>query len=232
MSRTRLTIPSLLVGLGFAVLGGWLVRRWTIPVRERAINVPVVPDAPLSVPAEEGIQSATAGSGPRFHRRYRVDIGGAEKNPEALIQCIEADIQAFVPPEIALFEKRTGAPDRFAVGDEIDIAIRSPWNGPVRIVEKTPTSFTFATLDGHLEAGQIRFAAEPLVDPDGALRFSIESWARSRDGVVDFVYDTLGLGKEMQKQMWTFFCDRVVTACEGTQLGPVTVTTEREVTDE
>ncbi len=32
-----------------------------------------------------------------------------------------------------------------------------PWDGPVLVVDQTPTSFRFATLKGHLEAGQIEF---------------------------------------------------------------------------
>ena len=45
-----------------------------------------------------------------------------------------------------------------AVGDEYVVRMPGPWDGPVRVVERTPTAFRFATLEGHLEAGQIRFA--------------------------------------------------------------------------
>ena len=51
-------------------------------------------------------------------------------------------------------------------------------DGPVRVVERTQTSFRFATLEGHLEAGQIEFSARY----DGPmLEFRIESWARAGD---------------------------------------------------
>ena len=45
------------------------------------------------------------------------------------------------------------------VGDEYVVRMPGPWDGPVRVVEVTPTSFRLATLDGHLEAGQIEFRA-------------------------------------------------------------------------
>ena len=45
------------------------------------------------------------------------------------------------------------------VGDEFTIRIPGPWDGPVRAVEVDATSFGFVTLEGHLEAGRIRFGA-------------------------------------------------------------------------
>ena len=145
--------------------------------------------------------------------------------------CIGQNIQAYVPDEIAVFEKSKGTEGRLAVGDEYDIKIRSPWDGPVRVVEVGPRRFTLATLDGHMEAGQIRFEAAEHPARPGALRFSIESWARSRDGAVDFVYDELGLGKKAQQAMWTFFCERVVEDSGGERVGEVRVLTEREADD-
>ena len=132
-----------------------------------------------------------------------------------------------MPTELARFNKTKGASDSLAEGDEFDIDIRSPWDGPVRVIDKTPTSFTFATLVGHMEAGKITFTAEPWEKEKKGLRFTIESRARSRDGVVDFFYDKLGLAKEAQEKMWTFFCERVAEQCEGEQVGPVDVLTER-----
>ncbi len=67
---------------------------------------------------------------------------------------------------------------RAAVGDEFVVRMPGPWDGPVRAVEVTPTSFRLATLTGHLEAGQIEFRA---ADDGGDLVFTIESWARSGD---------------------------------------------------
>ena len=45
----------------------------------------------------------------------------------------------------------------------------------------------FVTLDGHLEAGQIRFAARR----GELLEFSIESWARAGDRLSNLLYEHL-----------------------------------------
>ncbi len=227
--------PVLLTPLALALgaaLGTWLWRRWGYPVRADEREVAHAPDAPAAPapepPGRPPLQREEDGAGPRFHRRYEVDVGETTKTPEALIASIGADIQAYVPDEIAVFEKVIGEPGRLAVDDEFDIQIRSPWNGPVRVVEAEPTRFTLATLEGHIEAGQIRFAATEHPTAPGALRFAIESWARSRDGVVDVVYDELGLAKKAQQAMWTFFCERVADDCGGQRMGEVRVLTERE----
>ena len=224
-----LTPAALAVG---AALGVWLWKRWGHAVHEIERDVVHSPDPPVratpDTPGRRDIQREEEGEGPRFHRRYVVDVADPTLSPEALLREIGADIQAFVPGEIATFHKTVGAEGRLAEGDEFDITITSPWNGPVRVVEVGPTRFTLATLDGHLEAGQIRFEAGESPRQPGALRFSIESWARSRDGVVDFVYDGLGIAKEAQRGMWTFFCKRVAEAAGGEQIGEIRVLTERE----
>ena len=174
------------------------------------------------------MQSEAEGVGPRFHRRYAVDVARSAKTPTELMSCIAADIQRYVPGEMAVFRKTAGDRDALAVGDEYDIEIRSPWDGPVRVVEATPTRFTLATLEGHMEAGQIRFEAADHPTEPGALRFAIESWARSAEDAVDLAYDKLGVAKGAQQAMWTFFCERVAEDCGGERIGEIQVTTERE----
>ena len=72
----------------------------------------------------------------------------------------------------------------------------------MRVVERTPTSFRFATLDGHLEAGQIDFSAR-----DGELlEFRIESWARA---------------------MWTSVIERVAELAGGRLTGGIEIRTRR-----
>lgn len=213
-----------------AALATWAVRRWGYPVRSVERDVPYVEPPPVhdDVPGDRDLQPEEEGVGPRFHRRYEVDVEHTTKSPEELIACIGENIQDYVPDELAVFEKSTGEERFLSVGDEYDITIRSPWDGPVRVIEVGPTRFTLATLEGHMEAGQIRFEAAPHPTEAGALRFAIESWARSRDGAVDFVYDELGLAKKAQQAMWTFFCERVADDCGGRKMEEVRVLTERE----
>lgn len=213
-----------------AGLGLYAVTRWGYRVTTTTRDVPHVPDGPLEdVPEPAGrpdVQEESDGHGARFHRRYSVAVEGSVLEAEPLMAEITSGIQSFVPDEVARFEKTVGVAGSLSVGDEYHIHISSPWDGPVRVAEVTPTSFTLVTLEGHLEAGQIRFSATDL--EDGSLQFMIESWARSRDAVVDVVYDDLGLAKQVQQGMWTFFCNRVVEVSGGERIGDIEVVTERE----
>ena len=102
---------------------------------------------------------------------------------------LAADPDNAAPTEFASFVKLHGEPGRMRVGDEYLVRMAGPWDGPVRVIERTPTSFRLVTLDGHLEAGQIRFCAEPR---DGLIEFEIESWARSSGRAVHLLYDRCG----------------------------------------
>jgi len=104
------------------------------------------------------------------------------------------------------------------------VRMPGPWDGPVRVVHRTPTSFRLATLDGHLEAGQIEFRAATR---DGSLEFTIESWARSGDRLSDLMYRHLRLSKEVQLHMWTSVLERVVKLARGHRLGPIAILTRR-----
>ena len=236
MSRRRtraLILAPALLAAG-AAAGVWVWRRWGYGVEETEREVARVPEPPVhDVPDAEGnVQDESEGVGAHFHRQYQVDVARSSKTPAELVACIADDIQRFVPDEIAVFNKTVGPEGRLAVGDEYHIAIKSPWDGPVRVVEATPTRFTLATLDGHLEAGQIRFQAADHPRQPGALRFTIESWARSADEAVDWFYDTAGVAKAAQQAMWTFFCNRVAETCGGDTMGDVRVLTEREADDD
>ena len=97
-----------------------------------------------------------------------------------------------------------------------------PWDGPVRVVRRDATSFRLATLQGHLEAGQIEFRA--AADGD-ALRFEIESWARAGDRLADVMYNKLRLAKEIQLNMWTHFCIRAAALAGGRPRGGIAIRT-------
>ena len=223
-----------------AAAGLWLARRWGYGVREAERDVPRI-EAPPEADGP-GLQTSDEGAGPRFHRRYRVRVARPTLSPEAVIAAIGEDVNAFVPEELARFEKTAGEPGALSPGDEFLVHINGPWDGPVRVVEVEPTRFVLATREGHMEAGQIEFRAEaapphaPEASGDGAdsgddLVFTIESWARSRDALVDLVYDDLGVAKGAQQGMWTFFCRCVAERSGGEAVGEIEVLTEREAPD-
>jgi hypothetical protein len=107
-------------------------------------------------------------------------------------------------------------------GDEFVVRMPGPWDGPVRVVRRDEASFRLATLDGHLEAGEIEFRAAPDGD---ALRFEIESWARAGDRLSALLYNKLRLAKEIQLNMWSHFCVRAAGLAGGRPQGGITIRT-------
>ena len=166
-------------------------------------------DAPAGLPSDvsrEDVQLAEDGVGPLFHRRYQVVIRDATLSPEDLMGPLIADPNRAAPSEFARFMKTLGSEGEMEPGDEYSVRMPGPWNGPVRVLAVSPTSFRLATLEGHLEAGQIEFA----VHENDGLVFSIESWARSGDRLSKLLYQNLRMAKEVQLHMWTSFLERAV----------------------
>lgn len=166
-------------------------------------------------------QPLDAGVGPVLHRSYAVRIAGSSMSPSALIDLVSARLNQ-ASPEMAVFRKTRGAPTVLRKGDEFIVRMPGPWDGPVRVVRREENSFRLATLDGHLEAGEIEFRAEPDGD---ALRFEIESWARAGDRLSALLYNRLRLAKEVQLNMWSHFCVRAAKLAGGRPQGGVTIST-------
>ncbi len=173
-------------------------------------------------------QSAATGSGPWLERRYFIDVARPRRTPAQLMAEIQADVAHFVPELLADFKKKEGSENGLRVGEEFEISILGPWNGCVRVTEVGATFFEFITLEGHPEAGRIRFEAHYLDESPGVLRFEIRSRARSRDGLVAFAYNTTGIGKRVQEATWVEFCRRAAAASGGQALGDVTVETHTQ----
>ncbi len=181
-------------------------------------------DAPPPLPAhieQTDLQQQDGGVGPLFHRRYQVRIRGATLSPEELVRELAADLNTAAPTGFARFVKVRGPAGRIALGDEYVVRLPGPWDGPVRVVACGPTHFRLATLDGHMEAGQIEFRASA----GDLLEFEIESWARSGDQVANLLYAHARLAKEMQLHMWISFIERVVTISGGRTTGGIRIDT-------
>jgi len=181
------------------------------------------PDLPGSVDRTE-IQFPESGAGPLFHRRYRTLIRESRISALDLIARVCADPDAVAPSEFASFQKVRGEAGRMKVGDEYVVRMPGPWDGPVRVVRRTPDSFRLATLEGHLEAGQIEFRAQAA---DGEVAFEIESWARSADRLSDLLYDRFRMSKEIQLHMWTSTLERIVALSGGRMTGGIEIHTRK-----
>jgi uncharacterized protein (UPF0548 family) len=184
-------------------------------------------DAPPALPSgidRTDLQTPEDGVGPLVRRLYRVRIRGSSQSPEKLVRTLTSDLDAVAPSEFASFQKRSGDDGTMHVNDDYVVRMPGPWDGPVRVVACSPTSFRLATLRGHLEAGQIEFRA---CTGDGSLEFTIESWARSGDRLSDLMYTYLRVSKEVQLHMWTSVLERVIECSGGHRHGPLAILTRR-----
>jgi hypothetical protein len=211
------------LGIG---LTSWRYMWRTTPLHRSEEPGEPATDGPPELPEgalRDEVQLPANGAGPLFHRVYRARIRAPRLGPEELVARMVADLDRVAPSEFASFSKVLGEEGNAEVGDEYVVRMPGPWDGPVRVVERTPTSFRFATLDGHLEAGQIRFSAragEPL-------EFTIESWARSGDRLSNLLYDRLRMSKEIQLHMWTSVLERVAELSGGRLTGGLEIRTRR-----
>ncbi len=179
------------------------------------------PPLPEGVELED-IQQPADGAGSLFHRIYRTTIRGSDLSAQELMARISNDLDAMAPGGMAKFHKVRGKEGQLRVGDEYVVRMPGPWDGPVRVVEVRPDSFRLATLDGHLEAGQIEFRAHSNAR---TIEFVIESWARSGDSVSEVLYEHVRMAKEIQLHMWTSVLQRVSKMADGHMEGGVRVIT-------
>ncbi|HEV2070871.1 MAG TPA: DUF1990 family protein [Acidimicrobiales bacterium] len=209
-------------------LTSWDYMWRTTPLHRRELPGTLADDAGPALPAgvsRHELQPADAGVGPLFHRRYRVRIREAQLDAEELLARITADPNIVAPKEFARFTKVHGDEGPMRVGDEYLVRMPGPWNGPVRVVARTSTSFRLATLQGHLEAGQIELRAEDA--GGGELCCAIESWACSGDRLSLLLYKNLRMAKEVQLHMWTSVLERAARLAGGRLTGGIDVETHR-----
>jgi hypothetical protein len=193
--------------------------------REELVPVP----APhLPPPFPDGLDDSEVigvpdGHGPLFHRRYRTKIRDSQLRPEDLFARLARNLNRAAPTKFARFQRVLGDGDTLSLGDEFVVRMPGPWDGPVRVIDRGECSFRLATLDGHLEAGQIEFRA----GRQDLLTFEIESWARSATRLSNLLYHRLHMAKEIQLHMWISFLEGVVSLSEGRMTGGIEIVTSR-----
>ncbi|HEU4656765.1 MAG TPA: DUF1990 family protein [Capillimicrobium sp.] len=217
---TALTWPA-----GVAVTS-WAYLWRTLPMHRRELEGTLERDGPPPLP--DGVDLAEVqrpedGAGPLFHRRYRVAIRESRLGAADLVARIREDPNRVAPTSLARFHKVKGDEDApLALGDEYVVRMPGPWDGPVRVVEADAGGFRFATLDGHLEAGQIAWRAR---DDGGRVVFEVESWARPGDRLSSLLHHRLRMAKEVQLHMWTSVCQQVAELSGGRIDGGIDIET-------
>jgi hypothetical protein len=191
-------------------------------VVEHALSEHLPPPLPEGIDRDELLEP-DRGRGPLFHRRYRTEITDARLGPEELMAALKTNLNRAAPTKFARFQRVLGDEGPLAAGDEFVVRMPGPWDGPVRVVADDERSFRLATLEGHLEAGQIEFR----VLPGDPVAFEIESWARSADRFADLLYHHARMAKEVQLHMWISFLEGVVAISGGRMTGGVDIDTRR-----
>lgn len=212
--------------LGVA-LTSWRYLWRTTPLHRDEVRGSLELDSPPPLPSNlrrSEIQTPEHGAGPLFHRRYRVRIRESDLSADELVQRVAGDPDSVAPSEFATFRKLSGAGGAMRMNDEYVVRMAGPWDGPVRVVKREGAMFRLATLDGHLEAGQIEFRA---YEEDGLIVFEIESWARSKDRLTDLLYDRLRMSKEVQLHMWTSTLERIAATSGGRRTGGIEIHTRK-----
>src|SRR5215208_8055918 len=123
-------------------LTSWRYMWRTTPFHRSEIEGSLPADAPPELPggvSRDEVQ--LAGVGALFHRVYRGLIRRPRLEADALIAAIAENPDRVAPSEFASFKKVLGEPGSMAVGDEYVVRMPGPWDGPVRVVERTPASF-------------------------------------------------------------------------------------------
>ena len=212
--------------LGVA-LTSWRYMWQTTPTHRWELPGSWPEDAPPELARDlksEQLQRLDDGVGPLVHRIYRMRIVGSALTAEWLMRRVAEDLDRVAPSEFATFQKVRGEEASLSFGDEYVVRMPGPWDGPVRVVAVDDTSFTLATLDGHLEAGQIQFRVDANYR---SLEFEIESWARSGDRLSDLLYTHLRVSKEVQLHMWSSVLRRIAKLVGGHMDGGIVITTRR-----
>jgi len=207
---------------------GWDYLWRTTPIDRSEVPGTVAQDTPPPLPPDTDRsehQGVEDGFGPLMHRCYIARVDDAQRNAQEVISAFAAVPDRAVPRALATFVKVEGEKDVLRVGDEFTVRMPGPWDGPVRVVEVTDNGFGLVTLEGHLEAGRIRFTADDLAP--GRLELRIEAWARGGDRLSDLLFDRLPVNKEVQLHMWTSVLERLIKLSGGTRDGRIDITTRR-----
>ncbi len=169
------------------------------------------------------LQSRDDGVGPIVMRTYEVDIVDPVLEGRTLMADFRTDPDHFVPNLLAGFVRGDRPVRNLDVDDDLVVELPGPWNGPCTVDQVDDTSVTLATLNGHMEAGHVRFAT---LDSDGGYTFQIRSWARAGDVGFALLHLGLPIGRELQTAMWCALCERAVAVSGGRRNGAFRVSTE------
>lgn len=172
------------------------------------------------------LQPSSVGEGPLYNRHYEIEFYDPKISPHEIMEAFKKNPNLLNPPIFNHFEKIKGLKTKMKVGDEFISHLIGPWNSPTRVMTQSIKGFKFETLDGSMEAGTIEFN---LSKKGLGWVFYIESQAKSRDSLINFLYDKTPFLKLGQKMMWIYVCKQFAQKCQAKVLSEVSVVTKKKV---
>ena len=142
-------------------------------------------------------------------------------SPTELVEAFRSDPNRFSPTSYAVFSPDP-TPEGLELDDRLEVKLPGPWNGPVRVSAVGEDHVRLETMEGHLEAGWIRFSAKHSADH---IAFQIESVARSGDALFDVLYHRVGIAKAFQTETWAQVLEGGVRVSSGHQIGRIQAST-------
>ena len=161
---------------------------------------------------------ATRGAGPLLQRDYWAVLDNCPLKPSELMTLVKEQFCSLPPSSLVQFV----APHGVGLGSLIDIVIMPGRRCGVRVINEDQQSITFATLEGHPEAGRITFGS--YRNPAGDVLFHIRSRARSGTALQRLGF--LLIGDAMQTTTWTDFINNVALLAGTTIAGVVHADTQ------
>jgi NADH dehydrogenase len=158
-------------------------------------------------------QTPGDGFGAIHWSKYWADIHGTSLSPEAVLDRMCERVNDVMPIE---FAAEPGVPESAEEGHTLTAEIPGRGHIQVRVEERTPTSVTFATVEGHPLAGLVRFEVTSIRE---GVRFSVNIAAQPAN-----LFDWIAmrtLGGAMQSSNWRAVVRRMVELSGGTAPGGV-----------
>ncbi len=151
------------------------------------------------------------GVGKLEHKRFWAEMRGSRYSAPALMMQFRQRVNEFMPLE---FAAEPDAPEKIEKGVTLTGHMPLRGNFQVRVEVAEPNHVVFATLEGHPLAGIVEFTT---ADAGGAVRFSIDVYARASNFLDLFTVRTVG--GPAQSANWRAVVQRVIDFSGGTSDG-------------
>lgn len=154
---------------------------------------------------KDGLQLASAGSGPLLQHDYWGVVRNCRFGPGELMSYVRRHFSQLPPEQLADVRDPPEGEASLELGDEIRMKLPGAGEVGIRVIHVAPRSMTVATLEGHPIAGRITFGA--YRNDRGDVIFHIRSRSRSAS-TLHYLGHALA-GEPMQSTNWTDFIDRL-----------------------